>query len=173
MPIEHRQSRIFPLLVAALGGLLPGFLGGCGRRLPAVAKVSGIVTIDGRPVVGGIVMFRPERGRFAVGTTDSAGHYNLTTFRPGDGAILGRHIVTIDAREDNEGRAPRAMSAEEEFRKAQQLYPTHPRVLWVVPERYAQEATTPLVVEVEATGNRLDFPISIDKNPKHKASQAP
>ena len=50
MPIEHRQSRIFPLLVAALGGLLPGFLGGCGRRLPAVAKVSGIVTIDGRPV---------------------------------------------------------------------------------------------------------------------------
>jgi hypothetical protein len=173
MPIEHRQARVFPVLVAAVGGLLAACLGGCGRRLPPVAAVSGSVTIDGRPVSGGIVMFHPGRGRSAVGTTDAAGRYTLTTFRPGDGAILGRHTVTIDAREDTEGPALRPMSAEEEFQKAEQLFPTHPRVRWVVPERYSVEATTPLEAIVEPTGNRLDFPLLTAENGKNRNPPAP
>ena len=40
-------------------------------------------------------MFRPTKGRPAVGTADRDGRFSLLTFRPGDGALLGQHVVTV------------------------------------------------------------------------------
>jgi len=74
---------------------------GCSGRpdRPATYPVSGKVTYRGKPVAGASVAFRaPGAPRLAVGTTDEAGNFRLTTFEPNDGAVLGTHVVTVNRR---------------------------------------------------------------------------
>lgn len=59
------------------------------------AEVHGTVTLDGRPVTAGGVMFLPDRGRGATAKISSDGTYRLTTYVDGDGAIVGKHQVSI------------------------------------------------------------------------------
>lgn len=65
----------------ALGSLLVFF--GCARTPPpAAARVSGLVTFEGRPVSGGVVVFVPDADRTANGkmltaTTDASGRFTL------------------------------------------------------------------------------------------------
>ncbi|MFG0261640.1 MAG: hypothetical protein ACF788_04545 [Novipirellula sp. JB048] len=56
---------------------------GCGRSdLPPLGTVSGKVTLDGEPLSGVIINFKPEEGRAATATTDAQGNYTLTyTYR--------------------------------------------------------------------------------------------
>ena len=44
---------------------------------------------------GFLVVFHPAKGRPAVGMTDGDGRFSLLTFRQGDGALLGQHVVTV------------------------------------------------------------------------------
>lgn len=80
-------------------GLLPSL--GCSKagRLETEA-VSGTVSLDGKPLTVGTVIFTPEMGRAATGPIRADGSYTLGTYRPDDGAILGRHRVTVMAREN-------------------------------------------------------------------------
>src|SRR5262245_19316998 len=83
---------------------------GCGgERLPPRSKVHGAVTIDGKPLDRGEVVFVPEQpGRTATGTIN-AGQYELTTSRSGaggDGAVAGWHKVRVQARDNVEPGAP-------------------------------------------------------------------
>lgn len=132
---------------------------GCSGSLPSVARVSGRVTFAGQPVSTGMVMFHPEHGRAAIGQLGSDGRYTLTTFRLGDGAIPGRHKVTICARTVAGGdpSPPKPMSPEEEMKNAAALYLTDPRIRWIVPEKYASPATTPLSADVQRSDNIFDF----------------
>src|SRR6478752_10675518 len=63
----------------------------------ATAPVSGKVTYRGKAVPTGTVMFVPSEGPAATGEIGSDGSYKLTTFSPGDGAVIGTHKVTITA----------------------------------------------------------------------------
>lgn len=71
----------------ALGGLLVFF--GCARTPPAAtARVSGVVTFEGRHLAGGVVVFVPDADRTAGGkmltaTTDASGRFALA-----DGAAV-------------------------------------------------------------------------------------
>ncbi|MCA1686777.1 MAG: hypothetical protein LC745_12580 [Planctomycetia bacterium] len=62
-----------------------------------------MVTYNGKPVTNGSVMFTPaggkggETGQGAVGQLESDGSFTLTTFDKGDGALLGEHVVTVEA----------------------------------------------------------------------------
>jgi len=71
---------------------------GCGKSdgLPTVA-VTGSVTQKGSPIEGAIVSFVPtgQEGQSAVGVTDSAGKYSLTTQKKDDGAIPAEYKVSI------------------------------------------------------------------------------
>jgi hypothetical protein len=72
-----------------------------------LAKVSGKVTYNGKPVTTGSVMFTPLGGakdasRIATGQIESDGSYALTTYDTGDGAVLGQHAVTVESRGDPE-----------------------------------------------------------------------
>ena len=87
------------LLLVFLVGVLA--LAGCG---PAnMAPVWGHVTCNGKPVAEAVITFSPmpknegdrESGKAAAGSTDADGYYVLTTFRQGDGALIGKHRVTI------------------------------------------------------------------------------
>ncbi len=75
---------------------------GCNEAPFPVAPVSGKVTLDGRPLTQGKVMFAPVRtasnievGKPAIGVIQRDGSFVLTTYRNGDGAVVGEHWVTV------------------------------------------------------------------------------
>jgi hypothetical protein len=81
-----------------LGGLLGVLVlagGGCGGS--GTVKVRGTVTLDGKPLRGAVVTFVPsgEKGRAASGATQADGSFQLTTFKPDDGALPGDYKVTV------------------------------------------------------------------------------
>ncbi|MDA1039553.1 MAG: carboxypeptidase-like regulatory domain-containing protein [Planctomycetota bacterium] len=79
-------------LVAAVI-LLPA---GCGRPGAApTAPVGGTLSAAGTPIAGVNVTFTPADGRSATGITDAEGRFTLSTFATGDGAVPGRHRVTL------------------------------------------------------------------------------
>lgn len=59
--------------------------------------VSGVVTLEGKPLANTRVTFNPtdSAGRMAFGQTDSEGQFKLTTFNHNDGALPGQYKVTI------------------------------------------------------------------------------
>lgn len=82
-------------------------LAGCGDGLELV-PVAGTITLDGTPLEGATVIFRPERGRPSSGTTDALGKYALRYTDEKAGALPGEHVVEVrTVREtDDEGRPP-------------------------------------------------------------------
>jgi hypothetical protein len=74
---------------------------GCGGESYDVAPVHGIVSVDGKPLFQGKVMFAPvskgegHPGRPAWSPIASNGAYRLRTFKKDDGAVVGEHWVTI------------------------------------------------------------------------------
>jgi hypothetical protein len=132
-----------------LGGCLACLmLPGCGRRadLPPVAKVSGVVTLDGKPLSRGTIQFVPDAskgtaGPTAVGTIDPQGHYRLKTAGV-EGAIVGFHKVGVYALQQQ---------PEDE---------TAPPPPPLIPPRYFNPETSGLWAEVRAgQDNELDFPL--------------
>ena len=83
------------LLLCLASIIVAAGLSGCGDGRPDRAAVCGTVLFQGKPVDGAEVVFTPEAGRKAMGCTDNQGRFELFTFEPSDGAIVGRHVVTI------------------------------------------------------------------------------
>ena len=52
-------------------------LAGCGATGPDLVEVTGTVTLDGQPVDGAVVGFRPSEGTPAAATTDATGKFTL------------------------------------------------------------------------------------------------
>lgn len=78
-------------VVGCSGGDVAG-----GKPKEPVYKVSGVVTYKGQPVAGADVTFASESGnRGAFGRTNEEGKFKLSTFGVNDGAIAGKHTVTV------------------------------------------------------------------------------
>ncbi|HWL11319.1 MAG TPA: hypothetical protein VNQ76_23140 [Planctomicrobium sp.] len=150
-PSHTRLSFSFPFRRLMLAGLMlaiPMGNQGCGKAAtPPLAKVSGVISLDGKPLTAGTVQFIPDKemgtaGRMAVGTIQSNGHYELTSVKPGDGAQVGHHIVVIQAFET----APPVTETE----------PPPPRAL--IPLKYTDPDTSELRAEVKkGTRNEISF----------------
>ncbi|MFH1264744.1 MAG: hypothetical protein ABIK89_03410 [Planctomycetota bacterium] len=117
-------------------------------RLP-VAPVKGRILYQGKPVVGVNVTFVQQGApRHSFGTTDQEGYFTLTTFVPGDGAILGPNQVTVvlpaGPPEEVSGDVP---DPEAYFRALRDAEEARDRVV-KLPARYADPQTTDLVVTV-------------------------
>jgi hypothetical protein len=127
---------------------------GCGGpSRPETAPTSGRVTYKGQPVAGGRIVFFPEpsgAGRQAIGTIGPDGRYSLTTFRDGDGAVLGRHRVTIKATRVTGPPSPE--EAADQMRRGVDL-----GVEWLVPKKYSRPETSPLTADVKRGDNTIDF----------------
>ncbi len=81
---------------------IPAFiLCGCaGNDRPPVLKVSGEVTVGGKPVDGALVVFHPqgkdrERDVKPFAKTNEQGKFNLSTYGQDDGAPEGDYAITI------------------------------------------------------------------------------
>jgi hypothetical protein len=126
---------------------------GSGERKEGLAPVTGRITYDGQLVPAGQIYFYPVDGkRSSSGTIDADGKYALTSYKSGDGALIGKHRVVIDATQPV-GPLPNPDSPE--AFKAAPLKPPE-RIL---PAQYYNQATTPLEAEVEDEENVIDFNI--------------
>ncbi|WP_164103681.1 hypothetical protein [Candidatus Laterigemmans baculatus] len=134
MIVAKRTVTLFALLGLASSSL---FTSGCGPsrdpNLPPTAYVSGQVTYNGQPVNQGTVTFHPDGvGNPGVGLLDEQGQFELSTYAPGDGAVVGSHSVTIDIPPPLDG--------------------TSPEDAYSVPKPYTDPETTPLKVSVSEDG---------------------
>jgi hypothetical protein len=147
------QSRI-PWLLVATASL--GLLAGCDTG-PQVAPVHGTVTYKGAPVPTGTITFHPvEGGRPAIGTISNDGSYSLARRTLGDGVILGKYNVTIEA------TAAAAQTtttqqvttlADEDIVSAK--LPAPPKEL--VPVKYSTVESAGLTATVNSGPNQIDF----------------
>jgi hypothetical protein len=111
---------------------------GCGSSDPGrqpTVPAGGMLIYDGKPVAKGTVLFQPEKGgRSASGEIEN-GKFTLTTYDPGDGAIVGRHKVAIISTEETPATDGDTTSK------------------YLVPQKFSDPGTSGLMTEVPAAGD--------------------
>jgi hypothetical protein len=141
MNLSLKQS--LPGVVTALGTAAFLFLAGCSDGRLKTAPVKGTVTYNGKPVPQGSIMFQPEQGPAATANIKN-GSYSLKTYRNDDGAVLGKHKVTVISLEDQSGRLP------------EERNPLPPPI---VPLKFSFPDKSGLTAEVKDEPNTIDFPL--------------
>ncbi len=135
-------------LILACVLLSPLCVAGCSKSPYTLAAVRGRVTIDGRPVTNGKVMFAPavspqgqgiNAGKPALGELGEDGSFVLGTYADADGAVVGPHTVTIIAYSDPPATPPPANAIIPKFRRL------------AVPRRYTVEAGKENQLSIELT----------------------
>jgi len=126
------------VIVVPLVYWLSSMLLGGGADRPDLGFVTGTVTLDGDPLEGAVIEFRPEAGSrpgsgkaASSGRTDEEGKYTLSYVRDVEGAVLGEHKIII--------RPPRSIR---------------------LPIHY--NLRTKLVRKVEPGNNTIDFELDSD-----------
>jgi hypothetical protein len=133
---------------------------GCSKpEPPARVPVSGVITIDGKPVPSAVVTFYPSFEGFggeviAEGVTDAGGRYSLAC-PLGPGACLGKHKVTV-------ADAPTPEDAREQSVAGQQRMQAFLKSLTNRPigAKFGTLATSPLEVEVSAESGTYDLQLT-------------
>jgi hypothetical protein len=98
------------------------------------------VLIDGQPLKYGVVRFLPAHARSSGGTLDKNGHFTLTCFEPGDGAVIGMHGVEVSGAEAI----------------------TDYSVKWHAPKKYANYRTSGLQQEIKGATDSVVISLSWD-----------
>lgn len=126
---------------------------GCGEPAPVTGKVTGVVTSGGKPLAGVSVLFTPEgsggkSGPASGAITDDEGRYalvytlpnndNLASPQVNDGAVVGKHVVTLA-----------------DYKMMEEMLPPPGRV----PPAYLETATSPLRFEVKEGKQTIDITI--------------
>lgn len=134
------------IIAASLCLLVSGCGGGNGLE---TAPATGQVTLNGQPLPYGAVSFRPKAGSPATGEIQADGSFTLTTYRNGDGAIVGAHEVLVSATEAHAGTAkPVDPGMEAPIPKS------------LIPEKYASFSTSGITAEVKP-GEQNHFVIEL------------
>ena len=128
------------------------FQPGCGGRSdqPELGQVVGTITLDGKPLSGIAVVFQPDSGRPARGTTDAEGKYELTYIRQTKGTKVGPNRVEIAPSEDGEAEELENVDDEGEpvINQSKSAKP-------MIPARYNVQSE--LKADVKAGKNTFDF----------------
>lgn len=130
------------------------FAGGCSNS----ATVTGSVSVDGKALTMGEVIFHPTKGSLAIGSIVE-GKYQLSTGQV-DQVEPGEYVVTVNARElpttelatDAQGNVTEAVGK------------------LLTPEIYTDPATSPLKASVKPGANQFDFDL---KTPPAPATPTP
>jgi hypothetical protein len=115
--------------------LMAALLAGC-SRLPDLEPVSGRVTLDGKPLEFGCVMFQPEKGPAAVAPINRDGRFTLTYQCKAAGAVVGRNRVVVTAYEAERPGFQWPAGGEPGLGKC------------LVPQKYTSASTTDLEIDV-------------------------
>ena len=142
---------------------------GCSNKYKPV-PVSGVVTLDGKPVEGANVFFYAvgdaKEGRQASGSTDKEGVFHLSTLGKNDGALRWDYKVVIhkyvpsrpDLKMPEFPNTPEGKAQADDWRyrnfEAKGIQPFKN----VLPSKYGDTKTTPLSCKVEGpTEVRFDL----------------
>lgn len=147
------------LAAGTLLGVFVVLAGGCSPQTKEkpVFKVRGQVTFDGKPMSRAMISFYPvdpaDRSAPSHAVADADGRYELHTYRAGDGAPAGEHIVTIVW--------PGPRPKKDKNAKAKGADPEEPDAEVVAPDRlkgeYAQAGKSKLRATVREQDNEIDF----------------
>jgi hypothetical protein len=88
--MKHGAASLLTLATVALSGC-----SGSGDR-PELGQVKGKVTLDGSPLSGAIIVFKPDKGRASTSTTDGDGEYELVYRQGVPGAKIGPHTISFE-----------------------------------------------------------------------------
>lgn len=122
-------------------------------------KVSGVVTMDGKPLAYAVVVFKPQEGNPSSGQTDVSGKYELVHRANAPGAIPGKHTVWITQGqpptsegdpESNIDSAATGVGSEDLETPKGKAAPKNP-----IPAKYNTKTT--LTAEVKQGENTIDF----------------
>ncbi|MFM7205887.1 MAG: hypothetical protein ACKO4T_04365 [Planctomycetaceae bacterium] len=114
---------------------------GCGDGRPRIVPASGVVLMNGKPLTGhmGFVRVVPAGARPATGQIDPAnGRFSLTTYETGDGCVEGTHPAAVIVNTTIGGT----------------------RLVWIAPERYGDDKTSGLTVEIK--GVKADVELRLE-----------
>jgi hypothetical protein len=113
---------------------------GCSKSPYAIAPVSGSVSLDGKALAGGVVIFQPVAvkglvaGPGSTGRLDPKGLFRLSTINGTPGAVVGEHVVRIYSRSpesapvnDSDSAATPKERVPERFNYASELRFTVPK----------------------------------------------
>lgn len=139
------MSRIYVVAAVLFAAMLPA---GCSSAYTPV-PVSGVVTLDGKPVEAATVTFyRTDgdgEGRLAVGRTNANGEFEMTTMHPGDGVLPGDYVVAVtkqvpglpNLKIPNFPDTPEGKAMREDFIEI--AYRDKPRVVNKLPPKYGDQ----------------------------------
>ena len=114
-------------------------LSGCGDGRPSRVKVSGHVTVEGKPLeVGGISFYPIPEGRMGGGAIGKDGIYSTTMYKENDGLPPGSYAVAVNA--------------------VQIVNDTTQR--WHAPKKYSDPETAGLTVEITEETDAMDIDLT-------------
>jgi hypothetical protein len=117
---------------------------GCGGRYDST--VTGVVSVDGKPLNVGLVTFDPqESGSSAYGNIGADGTYTLYTGRQ-EGLASGEYGVSVTAYEPSDAPGPQGGPP--------------PMGKSLIAERYRSPSTSGIKLNVEPGDNRLDLKLT-------------
>lgn len=109
--------------------------------------VGGLVSLGGKPVGGGQIMFVPAKpGPTATGLIGRDGRYTLSTFSRGDGAPLGDHEVLIESVPDTSTTMPEDV-----------IETRTPATPPEIPQKFGRPGRSGLAATVTSGSNAVDF----------------
>ena len=140
-------------------------LSGCSAGEPAgpkTAKVTGVVTYQGKPVAEATVVFLGDgRIQAAQALTNDAGLFVLTTTKPGDGAVPGNHVVSVTKVVGNLAATSKKDLSMEGAVKAGEDAAKESKLLHLVPQKYSAASSSPLRFTVKE-GEKNHFEIKLE-----------
>ena len=126
--------------------------------------------MGGEPVAEAKVMFHPVDGgpRTSYGTTNEKGEFKVSTFGMNDGALVGRHVLTV-TKVDMESQPkfnPQELATKGYSGQgyADMMGPNaakRPKPKFIIPEKYSKKETSGIEVDV-VKGETNNFPIQLD-----------
>jgi len=159
----HRISYLLSLFVVS------SLLGCAENNDLKTEPVSGVVTLDGQPVEGATVTFRPSEKGVGIGATaitDAQGVYKLTATQivndkqpvQGAGTLPGKYQVTVKKVE-----VPEVMSAEEAEEQGVPYNPPapgqEPQPTWIIPKKFSSARSSG--IEVTVVEGQNDIPLEL------------
>ncbi len=142
-----RLRRTLSFITALAMAVFAIALCGCSKA-PTTFKVNGKVTYQGKPLNTGTVAFHHTDGKSPLvkGEISTDGTFNLTTKRPGDGAVPGEYAVTVSSMTAGQG----VEGIDKDYRPPKPL----------IPLKYMRLDETPLKATVQSQDNVINFALT-------------
>ena len=155
LPTTACRRRAMAATLWCLAAALAGPLAGCGPRGPALAEVSGTVTLDGRPLERGTITFEATGLRAATARIVDGRIVEATTHRANDGVPVGRQRIAVFSRAEPVALKPGTAPAKASPGSA--AFPPSMTGPSLLPARYNDPATSGLTATISPGQNTLSL----------------